>query len=363
METEQVKHLLAKGQTPRQIADSLGCKRLDVEAIANELASTKHKSRIRLMIFLSMALLALAGASVLVYKTFRQPTILEVYTQIVKAADGLSTNKAGYSWFIEQESTLKKDEDINAEINLIQQLNERVNKTLADNSDIPKVKEERDEFGGHIMPSIFTTFSGGTSRFLTRSATPPNDSKMIEITFYGHYALNHRHVAHRLLFYDAGWRSLFIAALKFTDDKWYDSILAHELWHALMHRRGNPSATAPQLSDLWVTEELDAHDLEADVLNARTRGAYRQRLEAIASRISARSTAAFLLQVQPEDLRQLDQLFNPGIPEEMDIRSAGYELNLAETWLGKNYTGDDLRKKKIEAYKFLIDPRQSTNVQ
>ena len=140
-------------------------------------------------------------------------------------------------------------------------------------------------------------------------------------------------------------------------------IIAHELWHAKLHREGAASSTAPSVSDIWVDEELQAHEVEAKVLDARTKGAYKKSLRDIASGISATSIKRFLLKVQPADIRKLDSLFKPGIQQETDIRAAQYFLNLTETWLGTKYTGEELRQKKIEAYRYLIDPRRSTNVQ
>ena len=138
-------------------------------------------------------------------------------------------------------------------------------------------------------------------------------------------------------------------------------MIAHEAWHAKLHREGAASATALMLTDSWVEEELQAHEVERKVLHARTSGEYGRRLDTVVSRIRAKTFSRFLVRVKPTDMISLDQLFSPGIPEETDIRSAQYLLDLGLLWAQKHFTGTKLQQKRMEIYRFLISP-QSTNV-
>ncbi|MFA5990835.1 MAG: hypothetical protein WC794_01140 [Candidatus Doudnabacteria bacterium] len=363
MNTEQIGRLSKDGLTPRQIAKQLGCSRKAVEDVLAEKSSVKQARNSKRILLTLLTLVAVGVVAFGVNNLTKDLDNLEVYKNVVKVANGLATTKVGNSWFVGDSREPRDQAGIEAEIALIERLTARVNKTLNDNSDVRWVKEQQEAFAGHLMPAIFTSMYGGTTRTISYNLNlAREDPKRLEVVFYGHGEFNHPRINHKLLFYDPSWKSLFVAALRFSDDKWYDAILAHELFHALAHRKGEASATARFLSDEWIGEELQAHDVEAEVLNARTNGAYKQRLRSIVSRIPARSFKDLLMRVRPDDLRELDQLFAPGIPEEVDIRAAEYLLNLSEVWLDINSQGEKKSAKRVEAYRFLIDPRQSTNV-
>jgi hypothetical protein len=364
MDIERVQRLLKTGQTPRQVSKELGYSRQEVQEFAEQLSSQQRRSTIRSILLPLFGLAAMALLAATAYYSLKEPSNAEVYGNVIKGAEGLtSPTQTGASWFLNTDQLPETEDAVKAEMSLISRLTARVNKALNDNSGIPEVKEEQDMFGGNLMSSVFTGSFGGTTRILTAGKGTFPTLKNLEVAFYSRHSLDHPRIGHRLLFYDSNWGSLIIAALNFSDDKWYDALLAHELWHAKRHREGAASATAPMLSDIWIDEELQAHDVETKVLDARTNGAYRQRLHGIASRISARSEKHFLAKITPEDLRQLDQLFNPGIAEERNIRAAQYFINLATTWLEIKYSGEKLRQKKIGVYRLMIDPTKSTNVQ
>ena len=363
MNTENVRHLLKQGMTPRQIAKEYGYNRKDVEKVAAEMSSSSHSLNIKRIVIPLLVLVVGGIISLVGYSMIREPADMEVYQNIVRVSDALSTDRSGGSWFIEQESKPETIYELATEIPLIERLTSKLEKALSDNTDVLLVKEERGMFSGHFMPTIFTSSQGGATRMVGTDDKIFKDPKHQEVIFYGHFALDHPRIKHRLLFYDSAWRAVIVGALNFTDEKWYNAILTHELWHAKMHRENNPTSIAPALSQPWIMEELQAHDIELAVLNARTGGNYMRKLREIIDRRPARSLKRFLAKLKPDDFRNLDSLFKPGIPEEVDIRAAQYALNLSHAWLKGRYKGEELQQKRMEAYSYLIDPSKSTNVQ
>ncbi len=365
MDTERINELLAMGRTPKQIAKELGCPRKKVVAYAERVVARRRKTNFNLILTLLLALLVVGGVSRTVHNALREPKNQEVYENILKVSDALASAPGGNSWFIEQEAQLEQKPA--TEMALIEQLTARLESVLEVNAGVPEVMELKEMFGGNFYPTIFTSFQGGSSRHTIKGtkeeAIRQPQASRLEVVFFGHSSFRHPMVQGRLLFYKPEWSALFIPALRFTDDKWYDAIVVHEMTHAWAHRKGLPTATAPMLSDEWITEELWAHETEEEVLNARTNGVYKQRLRAIVTRLSARSLKRLLMKIGPSDLKQLDQLFGPGLQEERDIRAAQYLLNLCEDWLDLKYKGPELGQRRIEAYRYLIDPRKSTNVQ
>lgn len=359
MNTEKVKKLLALGRTPRKVAAETGWNRHEIQAIANQMNSRRFRKN---AITASLAILAVIGTIFFAYTRRSEPGDLEVYSNIVKVSNALPTDKSRTSWFINQERDPRTPEDFSAELSLLERLTGEINKALTDNIDIPQVRDQWEMFGDRFIPSLFSSFQGGTTRTISKELKIPHGSKNQEVVFYGHFALDHPRIRHRLLFYDPDWRALIVAALNFNDKVWHDVILIHELWHAKMHREGNPTAIAPMLSDSWVTEELQAHDLEQEILNARTGGEYKRRLQTVTARRAAKNLKDFLLKLQTEDFVLLDSLFKPSIQEEVDIRAAQYALSLSQAWLASQYQGDELNMRRTEVYRYLIDPRQSTGV-
>ena len=361
MDDKLVQMLLQNGYSPRQIARDYHYSRLEVETFARELSSHRRASRRKRT---WMILLPLFLIGILAYCTSqwrRDPPEMEVHRNVVKLAEAMPTQgKDHNSWFIQHEQGPRTSAEFAAEIELIRQLTARLNKSLADNSDIPEVAEIKKEFGDKLVPTIF---QGGITRYVGAEGEAEKAFKpgFLEVVFFGRASFDHPIINHHLLQYAPGMGALMIAALKFEDEKWYDAMIAHEAWHARMHRAGSASATARTLSDSWIGEELMAHGIEKKVLNARTNGDYQRRLETIVSRTGGRTFRQLLLRLTPTDLQYLDTLFAPGIPEETDIRSAQYLLDLSLLWTQKHYTGEELPQRSMEAYRFLIQP-QSTNV-
>ena len=357
-----LKELLDAGKTARQIARERGWSRTEVEIMAAQLKSEELKARFRVSGIILAVLLVLAGGAYAV-RMFTKEPVLEMHQNVLRAADGLKVSAAAKSWAMEEEARGGEALPVKV-LDFTTKMREVLNRTLADNSDISEIKEVAQKFGGHLYPTVFLAAVGTSMMTGTNEKeldSPFRDPQALEVVFYSHQAFRHPRIKGRLLFYDAEWRSLFMAALNWTDQKWFAAAFAHELWHAYMHRTGSLGATAPPLSDPWVQEEIAAHNLERKVLNQRTNGGYDQLLAEILSRTSGRSLVRFLARVSPKDILALDGFFTPGIPEETDIRAVQYFFNLGQRWLRERYQGTELSAREVAFYRMFTVPH-NTNV-
>lgn len=361
MDANLVRQEIERGKTPRRIAREHGYGRVDVEDIATRLKAERRARLLRRLAVLLFAVATLITVPVILYEITREPTEMEFATKITDVADSLLTNSSQNPWFIEKEWAPGTLPSVDM-IAMIEGLSGRLNRTLEKNAGIPEVANMRRLFGNHLFPTVFSTVGSGISMSWHGGAGDLDIERMrqnpnaLEVVFYGHGAFTHPKVMRRLLFYDIEWRALFIAALQYADDAWFDAMIIHELHHAKMHRGGQESATAPMLSDPWVQEEVDAHELERGVLDLRTNGAYAERLREVVDRRPAQNLQGFLARITREDVAGLDGLFQPPLLEERDTRVAQYYLNLACAWLEKRHQGEELQREKMEAYRLLISP-------
>ena len=354
MDPQEVRRLLRRGNTPRQVARALGGSRTEVlRFVAN---AKKKVWYLHPAFHICFSVLAVGMVLVMIY-VLKDPEDLEIHSRILNAASALPRDiVVGSSWIMERVPSSIKEQ-----ASIIEAMAARVNDALVKNSglDIPGTKEEMELFGGHLMPTMFV--SGG-SVWVGEDSRLAMDPLKLEVMFYSHDAFTHPRIGRRLFYYDPSWSALGVAALKLQDELWYRAIIAHELWHAKRHREGAASATAPILSDAWVDEELEAHALESAVLDGWTQGAYYRKLTAIVEGGSTRSVKRFLARVTPQDIVKLNRSFGPMKEEEVDTRVAQYYLDLSVIWLRARYQGPELEERKRQAYRFLISPH-STNVQ
>jgi hypothetical protein len=358
VDKEKVKQMLRDGQSPRQIAERLGYSRTQVEDLASKLQAAQKQKRKKIL-QLCLGIIVLAGS---VYflgnRMFREPTDMEANMSVLSIASEIKPKAEAETWFLYGKKP-KTDQDFQEEYNLIQTLTARLNKALTNNADVPQVAELAKLFEGKLLPTIF---ENGLTRFVTTDVNPQEkiQAGAVEVVFFDRASFDHPIIGHRLLHFQPEY-GLIVAALKFGDDSWYDAMIAHELWHAKTFREGNPSATAPMLTDSWIKEEMDAHTIENQVLNKRTSGKYQDQINRIVSQNHARTLKDLLVQLHPEEFSKLDGLFSPAIPEEIDLRTAQYLLDVGRTWAKSNFKGEDITTKENEIYRYLITPI-STNV-
>jgi hypothetical protein len=259
-------------------------------------------------------------------------------------------------WLIEGEQIVLDMKEIYRLQAISEKIAGRIEAGLRRNSSIPEIAKLRKLFEKRLFVTFFSGYAGGTSRFLTqdkeRAATLGPDDQ--EVTICGRFAANHPKIGGQLLFFNQAWRSLMISAIDW-DSTWLEAISLHELYHAKMYREGAPSATAPPMSDLYVQEEVAAHDLEHKVLNLRTKGAYDKLLNEIIRSKAAASRQELISQITAKDLVRLDGLFAPAGQRETMVRLTQYWISLMDVWLKKQgFKKEKLQQEKLANYRLLV---------
>jgi len=146
---------------------------------------------------------------------------------------------------------------------------------------------------------------------------------------YGHHELPWFHNV--ATFYEGYHQQLLVAAVEFSE-QWFDALAAHEMSHALHDRLlGLPSLPG---SDGYLAEEASAHGVGRAVLDNATGGAYGQRVAAIVDQRPASTFAELVGSVTVNDLRWLDELFQPAGELEAGMRCTQYYLDIASSWAG-----------------------------
>jgi hypothetical protein len=128
------------------------------------------------------------------------------------------------------------------------------------------------------------------------------------------------------LFYRRDWGTVMMAGQNWPNP-YFASVLMHELGHAYRHKVEGHSD--PMFSRAWLTEEVDMHELQAQVLAHATDGAYSNAVDRIIDQYSqAQTPASLLATVTSEDLRALDSIIGVG-KEGRAIRGATLAEHIA----------------------------------
>lgn len=272
--------------------------------------------------------------------------------QLLNLARSFHATQRGEDWFIEAEGDLSPDE----EYFLLQKLYKKVERTLEYYTLIPEIGSLYQQFQGKLVPTIFSDLGGGVSKVVVAPGGNPRlpGPDSLEICFYGRFAWTHPKINRRSAFYDISWQALFVGAYEFGDSRWFDAIIIHEFLHAKAHRDGAPSATALMLSDLWIREELEAHDIEEKVLDKTTGGSYLKILKGTVEKRQANSLEDFWMGISPGDLEKVDQLFEKARGNEASLRMTQYLHSLTGLWLLGHYSGEELLKQRTGAYRQLF---------
>lgn len=357
---EEIRQLLSQGKTVRQIVAQTGYSRKQVERVVEDMKRQRKSSTRKLFLIVGLVVVVVAFVYALVsYHNYliQKANDPATWRPAVRAAiDGVRRTFGSDNWLLENDSNAP--EVIQREVEISKTYTERLEAALAANSNVPEVKILKDEFGGKFYTTVFSPSFGGTSRKIYvgstfEEANKPAPAGSIEVCFFPRNAEKHPRMRGQLLLYDQSWRALMIGALDYPDKRWFDALAIHELWHAHMHKSGAPSATAPSLSDSWISEELQAHDLENKVLDNGTKGEYLKTVRSITSGIRGKLLGEFLQQIKTEHLIQLDKLFGKGSDREGSVRSSQYLITLTNDWLNLKYQGEELQRQQIEAYRTI----------
>lgn len=118
-----------------------------------------------------------------------------------------------------------------------------------------------------------------------------------------------RHPFPSELYYRQEWGALMVIAVGIPDP-FFAALLYHELDHAYKHQvLRAPSSTAPPASDSYVEEEVQAHELEHEILDKAVNGQLSQLYDQIMRRRTFTRVADALLAVTVTDLVEFDRLF------------------------------------------------------
>ncbi|OGE80749.1 MAG: hypothetical protein A3E98_02670 [Candidatus Doudnabacteria bacterium RIFCSPHIGHO2_12_FULL_48_11] len=349
LETE-IDRLLVARQTVRQIASSLGIPRLVVEE-----RKKQHVARIRARRSLGWAFLGLTAIVVALaievphlYRSFEQDSIIE---ELRKTALSVEQDKpaATSTWLVSEE--FQGPQLLAIRAGQIDQLADELDRSVARVEEIPEIQAMIAKSGKKFLVSIFSPPNG--IMHIAKESEAFDPAGKIEVTFFGPAGFNTPIVQGLYLSYQSGFGSVFVAALRYPDPRWFDAFLWHELLHRQKHLDHAASATAPFLSDVWASEEVQGHELARKILDHHTRQAYSRTLAEIARNKWAWSLKNFLRQLRARDLESLEDLFVPGSKDESRFRSSQYLLDLSFVWLKQRQQGQKLIQAKIEAYRLL----------
>lgn len=230
----------------------------------------------------------------------------------------------------------------------------KLENSLTTYSSLQEVKKLKDQFSGKMYITYYTTEGGGASKMLGRSKGEMDkysNPTLLEVCLFPAEFRNEHQTKAGLLHYDQEWKAVIIGAIK-MDDAWFSAFSLHELIHAQKHRNGEPSAVAKHLSDVWIEEELQAHELERRVIDKATKGKYLEAInKVVINKNGFRDPSMLASSWTAEEVQSIDSLFLKPSWDEANLRSAQYQFDLGMLWLAERFEGVDLRKKQIEYYR------------
>lgn len=142
-----------------------------------------------------------------------------------------------------------------------------------------------------------------------------------------------------------------LAAISWGDKAWEDAVVLHELLHNLRHKQKAPSAFAPTGTELYSSEEADAHALESSVLNESTKGAYHAALSKVFQKHYNRSLWKMLESSALDMGKEVDSLFSQARASEQKLRTSQYLWELTRMWYAKQGAPDADTKAYMEMTK------------
>jgi hypothetical protein len=153
------------------------------------------------------------------------------------------------------------------------------------------------------------------------------------------------------LYFREDWNAVMMAAVRWPEP-FFSAVLFHELGHALRHKARSSS---PEDQTKWLAEEVEMHELEGEILNARTGGKYFEALDRIiAKNRSCRDTHELLAEFRTKDLFELDRII--GLEKQgILIRNSSCAEHAA--LLGFRYIDKikGLSSDKIAHYRWIAD--------
>ena len=262
--------------------------------------------RLALSLPVLLVLVGLTLFSSLSWRPPPAPSWEERVAASVQLIQGFANRKPPDRWWLETMPDLASSESQLALMATTDAVQAKIHRLLGQYRSVSALAGEIATVFPQSWVSIYNR--GITQALVRGDPTQPfsPSPEAIEICFIPHDQRSHgRHPSH--FYYHAAFRGLMLSALEFPD-RVMAGLLFHELGHALRHRQGAASATAPSDSEAYAQEEVEMHALEADVFNAVSAGRYYALLDAVVDRppLAADEREA-IVKLTASDLAALDE--------------------------------------------------------
>lgn len=336
MDRKQVWKLHRAGVSAAHIAPRVSSTKSEVQALIGEMETQHTKVRLLKTALWIAGIVAVVSGFVLLANNFpsNDSKLSVVARSSINPADQYLAGRIDDQWLL-NESDLDIDRSKNGQYlaNLAADYNDKVQSCFKKYESLDGVRELRPLFANKTYVSFFSPQHGGSSVAIATNVDElEKHNSQREIVLFSKQDLSHSRIHDHLLFYDPEWKSLMVGAVKF-DPSWFDAIVLHELCHARADAEGAPSSHAAYMSDLWISEEIAAHQLERAVLNAATNDSYNCMINQIVMVKDVESLEAFHSSLTVEDYHKIDSLFYQAGMREAGTRIAQYQIDLGEAWL------------------------------
>lgn len=214
-----------------------------------------------------------------------------------------------------------------------------------------RIAELQKEFHGKLFITFFDpvrniTRVTTTSKREVQAQMELAEHDGLEIVLYGRHAERHPRLQQGLFQYDASWKAVFMPAFAMTKP-WFCGVFLHELFHASEDRRRiaekRPRDAFP--SPILVDEEVRAHELEREVLDAFTGGQYILATKTFIANEKGLRVENVHAIVQKRDIPILVHLFPPASEEEMSLRRAQVFVDITFLLIEKGGGGVEEKRK------------------
>jgi hypothetical protein len=241
------------------------------------------------------------------------------------ASDRILKEKPKDAWLIENEKEVLSAEEFNFRIKFATEIAVTIASGI---EDYPIAGSTQLRVYADRLHLNFFSTAGGKTQFISAEpdGLPASSTQLQEVTVFGRSNQGEDRFKNKAIFYDGGWRSVMIAAIKW-DPAWLQAASLGKLLLARL-RQFDPSSD-------WAQDEVSAMDLEYQILNIRTKEAYGQQINKIVQAKSAASLKDLFAQVRPDDFARTEVLFLPAGPLQTRERLSVFWMSLANAWLTK----------------------------
>jgi hypothetical protein len=256
-------------------------------------------------------------------------------------------------------------EDIGQEIVALQSFTTRLGGLLDRYKDVSPLSRR---IHGEFRQFRVSKFTNGVSY----DPMPPPPDGNIEAMMLSHMMMlevcilppaqrNHPMLLPNSMYYYQQWQAVMVDSLEWTDE-FLAAIAYHEFGHALRHRIDRaPSSTAAGNSDLWISEEVEMHELEMHVLDASVQGRFNPLLDNIIARVGDRGASPETYQeladaITIEDWQAFDALFGiqPAGPRTNSLHAAQFVISLGFRFIERTGSPADRRALQTGYYRFVM---------